>query len=386
MKIAFLSHLDMNLYQFRLPIMIELVKNGHEVYAICPRGDFFDKFEEHNIKALSYEIDRISLNPLKEITTIKSIYKLIKPLNLDILHSFTVKPNIYGSIAGNLAKVKVIINSVTGLGSFFIQQTPKAKAVRKLIINLYKIGFKKADGVIFQNSDDLNMFLNLKLLPKQKAHLIRGSGLDTNYYSLENLDKNEIDTLKNELQIDKKIIVMMVARAIWDKGIREYYESAKVITQKYNNVQFILIGGIDKGNPTSVDENFLKNSNVIWLGERKDVRNLLSLCDIFVLPSYREGFPRTVMEACSLSKPIVTTDTVGCKEAVVDGYNGFLCRVKDSHDLSLKIERLIVDKDLRAKMGENSRIKAKMEFDVKKVIESYLSLYQNLMQKNKKHF
>ncbi|NWF65954.1 MAG: glycosyltransferase family 4 protein [Campylobacterales bacterium] len=381
MKIAFLSHLDMNLYQFRLPIMIELVKNGHEVYAICPRGDFFDKFLEYGIKAIEYKIDRISLNPFKEITTIKAIYEIIKPLNLDILHSFTVKPNIYGSIAGSFAKVKVIINSVTGLGSFFIQQTLKAKIVRKLIINLYKIGFSKANGVIFQNSDDMNMFLNMKLLPKEKAHLIKGSGLDIDYFNLKNIDKNEIDELKKTICVDEKIVVMMVARAIWDKGIREYYEASDILSKKYENVKFILIGGVDKGNLTSTNEEFLKSGSVLWLGERKDIKNLLSLCDIFVLPSYREGFPRTIMEACSLNKPIVTTNTVGCKEAVDDGYNGFLCNLKDSHDLSLKIEKLIVDRDLREKMGKNSRKKAEDEFDVKIVIDAYLKLYKELLHK-----
>ena len=162
-KIAFLSHLDLNLYLFRLPIMIELVKQGYTVYAICPRGEKFDEFKNYGIIALEYKIQRKSLNPFKELKTILNIYKVIKPLQLDILQNFTAKPNIYGSISGHLAKVPMVINAVTGLGSFYISQTKKANAVKKVIEILYKESNKKANFCIFQNSDDMKYFIDKKL-------------------------------------------------------------------------------------------------------------------------------------------------------------------------------------------------------------------------------
>jgi len=204
-KIAFLSHLDLNLYLFRLPIMIELVKHGHTVYAICPRGDKFDEFAKYGNVALDYKIERKSLNPLKELKTIRNIYKTIKPLNLDILQNFTAKPNIYGSIAGDLAKIPLIVNAVTGLGSFYISATKKASIIKNVMEILYKESNKKADFVIFQNSDDMKYFIQNHLLNKEKAILIKSSGIDTKVFQ----PSHEIP------HADKKqMAVLMIARAI----------------------------------------------------------------------------------------------------------------------------------------------------------------------------
>jgi len=366
MKIAFLSHLDLNLYLFRLPIMKELVNQGHEVYAICPRGDKFDFFYEYGVIAIEYKIKRQSLNPLKEISTIRNIYKVIKPLDLDILQNFTAKPNIYGSIAGHLAKVPKIVNAVTGLGSFYIDESKKAKAVKYVMEKLYLEANKKAHFCIFQNSDDEKYFVDKNLVKKEKAVLIKSSGIDT---------KKFISTNKS---IDnKKIKVLMVARAIWHKGIKEYYESANIL--KNENIEFILIGDTDEGNSSCASENFLKSGNVKWLGHRDDIQEQIDTCDIFVLPSYREGVPRTLLEASSMSKPIVTTDTIGCREVVVDGDNGFLVPLYDSKILSQKIKELADNKSLRNKMGDNGREKAKSEFDVDIVVKKYLEVYETII-------
>jgi N,N'-diacetylbacillosaminyl-diphospho-undecaprenol alpha-1,3-N-acetylgalactosaminyltransferase len=362
-KIAFLSHLDLNLYLFRLPIMIELVKHGHTVYAICPRGDKFDEFKKHGIVALDYKIERKSLNPLKELRTIRNIYRTIKPLKLDILQNFTAKPNIYGSIAGHLAKVPLIVNAVTGLGSFYISKTKKTVIVRNVMEKLYKESNKKADFVIFQNSDDMKYFIDKNLVSKEKAVLIKSSGIDTKVFA----PSNKIP------HTDQEIVVLMVARAIWHKGIAEYYEAAEIL--KDEKIKFVLIGDTDEGNVSCADKVFLNSGNVTWLGHRDDIKDQIELCDIFVLPSYREGVPRTLLEAASLAKPIVTTDTVGCREVVDEGTNGFLVPLRDAKTLASRIKQLALDKDLRETMGKNGRIKALNEFDVDIVVKKYLDIY-----------
>lgn len=361
-KIAFLSHLDLNLYLFRLPIMIALVKEGHKVYAICPRGEKFCEFEKHGIIALDYKIERKSLNPFKELKTIRNIYKLIKPLDLDILQNFTAKPNIYGSIAGHLAHIPMIVNAVTGLGSFYISESKKAKAVKAVMEKLYKESNKKASHVIFQNSDDMQYFIDKKLVVKEKAVLIKSSGIDTKYFT---------PTLQD--QDNKKTKVLMIARAIWHKGIKEYYDAANLL--KNENIKFILVGDTDSGNISCASEEYLNSGNVTWLGHRDDIKEQITSCDIFVLPSYREGVPRTLLEASSMAKPIVTTDTVGCKEVVNDGYNGFLVPLKDHKIMSEKILQLSNDPILRDTMGKNGRIKAINEFDVNVVVRKYLEVY-----------
>jgi len=367
MKIAFLSHFDYNLYLFRLPIMKRLVERGHEVYAICPAGKVSNKFREFGIKHVDYKIERRSLNPFKELKTIKHIYDEIKVLNLDVLHNFTAKPNIYGSVAGHLAKIPVVINTITGLGSYYISNSKRAVFVRNVMEKLYKEANKRAKAVIFQNQDDMKYFINKGLSEKEKSYLVRSSGIDTEYFAPMQVEKSE------------KLTVLMIARAIWHKGIREFYEAAEIL--KDRNVKFVLVGDIDHGNPSSADEKFLKSGNVEWLGHRDDIKNLIAKSDIFVLPSYREGVPRTLLEAAAMGKPIVTTDTVGCREVVIDGYNGFLVPVRDAESLAKKIDILIKDRDLREKFGRNSRELAVKEFDVKIVVEKYLKIYKKLLPK-----
>lgn len=364
MKIAFLSHLDLNLYLFRLPIMIELTKQGHVVFAICPKGDKFDKFDQYGIKALNYKVERKSLNPLKEIKTIKNIYKVIKPLNLDILQNFTAKPNIYGSIAGHKANIPLIVNAVTGLGSFYISDTKRAKFIKNVMEKLYKHSNKKAHKVIFQNSDDMKYFIENRLVDKNKAILIKSSGIDTDRFK----------PIPNKPIPNKPITVLMVARAIWHKGVKEYYEAASLLQD--DNIEFLLAGDTDEHNLSCASKEFLQNGNVTWLGHRDDIVDLVAACDIFVLPSYREGVPRTLLEAASMAKPIVTTDAIGCREVVDDGYNGFLVPVKDSKIMAAKIKQLSADTALRDVMGKNGRIKVLEEFDVKIVVEQYLEVYK----------
>ena len=380
MKIGFLSHLDLNLYLFRLPIMQRLIEDGHEVYAICPKGDKFDLFENHGVQAVEYNIQRSSLNPFKEVKAIYNIYKAIKPLKLDLLHTFTAKPNIYGTIAAKYAKVPTIFNLVEGLGSFYIEDSFKNRLVRTLIEKLYKLVFRFSDQVVFVNSDDPKYLEEKKVIASNKITIIKSVGIDTNEFDPGSINQDEVEALKSDLGVKDKTIVLMVARAIWHKGVREFYEAATLLSED-KNVQFILVGDIDEGNPSSVDRAYLERGKVLWLGHRDDILLLTAMSDIYVLPSYREGIPRTLLEAASMGKPIVTTDTVGCREVVNDGYNGFLVSVKNSTTLAEKIEYLVNHEDKRQIMGKNGRIIAIDEFDIRKVIEQYIELYNRIIVK-----
>lgn len=363
MTFGFLSHLDYNLWLFRLPIMQELVRQGHTVYAICPSGEISGSFCEHGITHIPYEIERSSLNPFKELDAIRNIYIAIKPLNLDILHTFTAKPNIYGTIAGRFARVPRIINLVEGLGSFYLENDLKSRIVRNLIEILYRQTFKLADTVMFVNQDDPAYFVHKNIIPQSKVFSIKGVGIDTSLWSP--LPKT-----------DTWIRVTMVARALKHKGVQEFIDAATILTQHYPEVSFQFVGSPDEGNRSSFTETFMKEQTAIhYLGHQNNIRHILSQSDIFVLPSYREGLPRTSMEAMSMGLPIVTTDVVGCRETVDDGINGFIVPPYNASALSDAIKKLLDDPDLRSRMGKAGREKALREFDVATIVDKHLEVY-----------
>jgi N,N'-diacetylbacillosaminyl-diphospho-undecaprenol alpha-1,3-N-acetylgalactosaminyltransferase len=363
MTFGFLSHLDYNLWLFRLPIMQELVRQGHTVYAVCPSGEISGSFSKHGITHIPYEIERSSLNPLKELNAIRNIYHAIKPLGLDILHTFTAKPNIYGTIAGRLAKVPHIINLVEGLGSFYLENDLKSRIVRSLIESLYRQTFKLADTVMFVNQDDPAYLIRKEIIAPSKVFIIKGVGIDT-------IEWNPIQ--KN----DACIRVTMIARAIKHKGVLEFIDAAKMLSQKYPDVTFQFVGSPDEGNRFSVTEEFMKTQpHLNYLGHQNNIRHILAQSDIFVLPSYREGLPRTSLEAMSMGLPIVTTDVVGCRETVEEGVNGLIVPPKDAYALAEAIEKLIINPLLRQQMGEAGCQKAIHEFDIGTIIAKHLEVY-----------
>lgn len=343
--------------------MQELIRRGHIVYAICPNGEVSNSFANHGIVHIPYDITRSSLNPLKEIRSIRNIFKAIKPLGLDILHTFTAKPNIYGTIAGRLAGVPRIINLVEGLGSFYLENDLKSRMVRNLIETLYRQTFKLADTVMFVNSDDPAYLISKKIIDPAKGFVIKGVGIDTAAWS----------PLPKE---DDWLRVTMVARAIRHKGVLEFVEAAKILGEKYPGVSFQFVGSPDPGNPSSVTEAFMQSQpHIHYLGHQENIRHILSQSDIFVLPSYREGLPRTTLEAMSLGLPIVTTDVVGCRETVEEGVNGFIVPPKNVHALAEAIEKLIIGPSLRLRMGEAGRAKAILEFDIRTIVDKHLEVY-----------
>ena len=378
MTIGFLSHLDANLYRFRLPVMQALLKEAHTVYAIVPRGEYTESLMNEGITTITYEIERSSLNPLKELVAINMIYRAVKDLNLDILHTFMAKPNIYGTFAARRAKIPVVVNTVTGLGSFFIDDSFKSKVIRKVIEILYKRVFNLSTGVIFQNRDDKELFERSGIIKEAKSYLVRSSGVDTDYFDVSTVQYEDIQKLEYELKVKDKTVILMIARAIWHKGIAEYAKAAEILNRE--NVEFLLVGGVDDGNPSNASLSWLnEQKNINWLDERGDIKELIALSDIVVLPSYREGVPRTLLEAASMGKALVATDVPGCREVVEHEKNGLLVELKSAESLSEAIAKLIDDKKLQQEYALESRKKAIEEFDVKKVVFSYSEIYSKLL-------
>lgn len=377
MKFVFISHLDINLFLFRLPVMRALVDQGHQVVAVCPRGAFTDKFIEYGIDVCTYKIDRKSFNPFKEIITFFNIVSIIRQIKPDVLHAFTIKPCVYGSLASKFANIPSVYGAITGLGSIFIEASKNKICAATYLSYLMKFAFRFVDKVVFQNNDDLNFFVERGILHRSKAALIRSSGVDTESFCMKRISSERLDALRQRLSLPlANVVVLMVGRAIRHKGVVEYIQAAAKVREQLSNVDFVLVGGVDEGNPSSVSREYLcSQSHIHWLGHRDDVAELTALCDICVLPSYREGVPRSLLEAAAMSKPIVTTDTVGCREVVEDGVNGFLVPVRDVESLAQRIARLVQDAGLRERMGQAGRLKAVKEFDVRHVVRQYLDLY-----------
>ena len=368
--IAFLSHIDINLYLFRLHIMKKLKDKGWYVYAIIPEGKYAREFSKYGIKSLFYKIKRKSLNPLRELKLIFSLQRIFKKLRLDILHTYVVKSNIYGTIAAKATKVPTVINSITGLGSFYIENTRKANFVKWIIESLYKYAFSYSKKVIFQNPDDLKYFITKDIIPLNKAFLVMGSGVDTEKFVFSPKESSSL------------FRIILVSRLVRHKGIVEFCEAAKRLKQKYKNIEFVLVGDFYDGNPYSVSKEYIYNLNekgiINFLGWRDDIDRLIVESDVLVLPSYREGIPNTPLEAMSLGRPIIVADTIGCKEVIEDGVNGLKIKAKDIDSLAGAIESCYLNRSFSRKAGRHGRIKAEREFSKQKIVDIHLRLYESL--------
>ncbi|AQW86068.1 N,N'-diacetylbacillosaminyl-diphospho-undecaprenol alpha-1,3-N-acetylgalactosaminyltransferase [Campylobacter pinnipediorum subsp. caledonicus] len=365
-RIGFLSHSDMSIYHFRTPIMRALKKMGHDVYAICPNGEFVVELKKE-FDVVLYELNKASLNPFVVLSNANKLAKIIKQLNLDLIQTSAHKSNVFGTFAAKKAGVKKILNLVEGLGSFYIDSDIKTKIIRFMIEILYKKSLKLSDGCIFVNKSDPRYFLKQGLIQKDKVFCILSVGVDTSkFYPKPCRD------------FKQKKIILMVARAILHKGVCEYYQASEILSLR-NDCEFVYIGDNFDGNKSSLDIEFLKSSNVKYLGARNDVCDILKDAYMLVLPSYKEGFPRTILEAMSCGVAVVASDVDGCNEAVIDGFNGLLCKVKDSKDLAKKIEVLLDDEKLALKFGENGRKLAVQEFDENIIAQKYIELYRKFI-------
>ncbi|CAD7288784.1 glycosyltransferase family 4 protein [Campylobacter suis] len=367
-RIGFLSHADMSIYFFRSPIMRALQELGHEVFAICPDGEFAKRLKsEFNV--VTYELDRASLNPLVVLKNSQKLSLVLKNLNLDLLQTSAHKSNVFGTFAAKKAGIKRVINLVEGLGSFYIDDDLKTKLVRFGIEILYKKALGLSDGCVFVNDSDPNYFESKGLIKKEKIFKIKSVGVNT--------DKFDPDAVTSA-NLGEKKIVLMIARAMWHKGVREFYEAAQILKDR-TDCEFVYVGESFDGNSSTADIKFLTSGNVLYLGARDDVAGLLKASYMLVLPSYKEGFPRTILEAMSMAKAVVASDVTGCNEAVLSGVNGLLCKVADAKSLAEKIQSLLDDEILAKRLGENGRQMVLEQFDERIIAEKYIELYRKFI-------
>jgi glycosyltransferase involved in cell wall biosynthesis len=313
-------------------------------------------------------MDSRGVNPVKDASLTLEFYRLYKKLQLDLILHFTVKPNIYGTLAASRLKIPVI-NNVCGLGTVFLQQG----VVSVVAKNLYRVSFRFAQKVFFHNPDDYQLFIKERLLEKERADVVPGSGIDTQQFQPVESDANRSEIFT----------FLVISRLIYDKGIVEYVEAAKHLKEEGISVRFQLLGAKDpvhkRGIPVHLIDQWIQSGVVDYLGTTDDVRSVIQQADCVVLPSYREGLPRTLLEAASLRKPIVATDTPGCRHVVEHGVNGLLCKVQDSADLAekmLAVTRFSSEKI--QEMGVKGREMVENKFSQEVVVNKYIQVIEQM--------
>jgi len=358
-RILVLGGLAESLVNFRGELLREMVRLGHEVIACAPDASpgIQQAILDMGVKYRHVEINRTGMNLLHDFRTIGKLVSLFREIKPDVFFGYTVKPVIYGSLAAKIAGVPGVFSMITGLGYVFLSRSIKGRILRFITMFLYRHSLKYNSVVFFQNPDDLQLFLERKLLAAtEKALLVNGSGVDIQAYA--------------PVPFPPEISFLLIARLLRDKGIQEYVEAARIVKRQYPRIRFFLAGWIDS-NPEAISEQELQSwqdSGVIeYLGKLSDVRKAIAECSVYVLPSYREGTPRTVLEAMAMGRPIITTDAPGCRETVREGENGFLVPVGDAEALADAMLRFIRTPGMIAPMGKSSCGIACEKYDVRKV-------------------
>ena len=360
MKILIISGYSQSLVIFRGDMIREMIKCGHEVVTASPEDGYDDEIRRLGARPLRLPLSRNGTNPFADLSYYRRVKALIKEEQPELVLSYLIKPVIYGSLAASGAGVKNIYSMVTGLGYFFTNTSFKAKLLRTPIVILYRRALKKCRNVFFQNGDDLKVFTDLKIVDEKKCVITNGSGV--------NIDRYTPKPLPQENRF------LLVGRILRDKGVIEYLEAAKKVSEKYPDAVFDLVGPLDT-NPSALHEEDLKpylSESVRYLGATKDVRPYIEKARVYVLPSYREGTPRTVLEAMAMQRPVITTDAPGCRETVRDGVNGFLVPVKNADALAQKMIYLIENPDRAEEMARQSLAICREKYDVRQVNKTLL--------------
>ena len=360
MRIVVIASLAESLLNFRSPLIAALLREGHEVICCAPGHDpqLALRLEALGASFLPIALDRTGINPLGDIRALLQLRRLFRRLRPDLVLGYTIKPVIYGSLAARLAGVPRIFSMITGLGYAFMGKSAKQRAVNLIVCTLYRTALRANRRVFFQNRDDLALFLERRLIRSQEqAVLINGSGVD-------------LAEFPAQPPVLRPITFLLIARLLKDKGIYEYVEACAILKKRYPKVQFQLLGPLDS-NPSAIAreqvEAWTRGGSIDYLGETGDVRPYIAAATVYVLPSYREGTPRTVLEAMAMGRPVITTDAPGCRETVREGENGFLVPVREVGGLVQAMERFILSPELALGMGRRSRELAEEKYDVHKV-------------------
>jgi glycosyltransferase involved in cell wall biosynthesis len=369
-RIVLSSNTAFSLYNFRLHLMRTLKDKGYEVIAVSPEDG---KYSELLGKEFSFfavkSLDRKGTNPIKDLKLFFEYFLLFRRLKPDLVINFTIKPNIYGSISAGLLGIPSI-SVITGLGYVFIRESWLTKFVKLL----YWLAFRFNRAVVFQNSEDL---ITLRNISKEKSFLIESEGIDIKHFD---------PTLCKEAKKDE-FTFLFVGRLLTDKGIYELIRAYEKLKKEKPKVKLIIVGSPDEGNPNSISkgelEKWIKEGLIEWHGFQEDVRPFYCMADCVVLPSYREGIPKVLLEAMAMEKPIITTDAPGCRNVCVDGVNGFLVKSKDVESLYLAMKRMVElgDEKLR-EFGKAGRRLAEEKYSVEKIVREYINLIEAVLSKS----
>lgn len=361
----FLSH--------RLPVATAALEAGYDVTIVSEDTGVSHKIREAGLKTINLPINKAGTNMKDEVKTLFFLYKLFRREKPDIVHLVGLKTMLWGSIACRLAGVKAMVSAVCGLGVLFDEKHAQSFMTQAILKVMRITHHKKRLRVIFQNNDDKGIFQDAKIVNDSQCAFTNGSGIN-----LQNYDYTPEPT-------DGPIKIIFTARMVEDKGTLVLIEAAKKLEPEYKGkIQFLLCGGLDT-NPNGITKEMLESrcdgEYIQWLGHRKDVLELLKQSHIMAFPSwYREGLPKSVIEAEAIGRPIVTTDSVGCRDTVIDGKNGFLIPIKDSNALADALKKLIDSKELRETMGKNAREFAVNKFDIKDVTDVHLDVYKTILE------
>ena len=360
-----------NLLNFRAGLIQSFVSAGYDVVAVAPPDEYSPSLAALGCRFVPLPMDNEGTHPARDLLLLLRFLKLLRDEKPHVYLGYTVKPNVYGSLAANVLGVSVV-NNIAGLGAVFI----KGGWLNQLVKALYRVALSRSRRVFFQNKDDRQLFIEHRLVPERVTDLLPGSGIDLGKFSPVPLPNNT------------RIRFLLIARMLWDKGVGEFVEAARLLNQRGIRAEFCLLGFLDVQNPAAISrkqvDDWVVEGAVRYLGVSDNVRQEIAQADCIVLPSYREGTPRTLLEAAAMARPIVSTNAVGCREVVEDGHNGFLCRTKDAHDLAEQMARIAeMTPAEREAMGMRGREKVEREFDEQIVIKKYLETISSILEVGK---
>lgn len=371
MRFILVSPKNRTAYNFRGDLIKRIISCGYEVIVTGPNRVGVKKIEALGARFVEIPMNKNVVNPKEDLKYQKALYELFKKEKPDVVLGYTSKPVIYGSIAAKKAGVPHKVAMITGLGYAFTAQTKKAKAIRAVMSVLYKKALNCADTVIFQNPDDREQFVSSGLVKSEKCRVVNGSGVNTNRFSVADYPD--------------KITFFMLSRVMYSKGIREYLRACELVKEKHPEVRFMLLGACENIQDSLSKEDlapYVEKGIIEHFGETDRVEDYYKQCSVYVLPSYREGTPRTVLEAMSMGRAIITTDAPGCRETVIDGKTGFLVPVKNAEAVAEKMTEFIENPELIKTLGAASAEYAREKFSVDKVNDD-MCCHLNIERTNK---
>lgn len=382
MRIAIVANTAWYLLNFRGSLIRRLIEAGHTVIAVAPSGDGDAEFSRQGLTFESVPISGGGTNPLVEFRSVLGLYAVFRRHRIELVLSYTPKGNLYSALAG-IACGLTFVPNVSGLGRSFIQKS----FVTYIVSALYRLTFGRARHVFFQNNEDRQIFIEAGFVRPEQSERLPGSGVDLTRFAVSHPPVSSSND--SVLTTPYPITFLMVARMMWDKGVGEYVDAARLVRARYPYARFILLGFLDVDNPSAVSraqmDEWVREGVIEYQPSVDDVRPAMAASDCVVLPSYREGVPRTLLEAAAIGRPVIATDVPGCRDTVVNGETGLLCRVMDARDLANKVEQFInLPKAQRLAMGAAGRRLVETKFDERIVLNRYVELVDVLSQERER--